>query len=100
MALQELVQAVRAHATEHYSEGWDIIVEAWDDGQIIDVLREEGAGSEEDAIKAIAEYVGLYQQKVDDVMCQSGEHVKCRNCRHWTFIEYLVDGLCTYCRRR
>ena len=36
---RELVDAVKAHADQHYnSDGWDYISEAFDDDQIADIL--------------------------------------------------------------
>lgn len=39
MTKQDLVQAVKDHATEHYNDGgWDVIVECWDDDQIAETI--------------------------------------------------------------
>lgn len=36
---QELVEAVKAHAAEHYNDGgWDVIVECWEDDQIAEQI--------------------------------------------------------------
>lgn len=54
---QTMIQAVRQHAIKHYNEGWDYVVEAWDDGDILEVvglcLTEGGA------IKAMAKRLGV-----------------------------------------
>ena len=34
----DLVAAVRTHAVEHYTEGWDIVVEAYDDARIVEII--------------------------------------------------------------
>lgn len=40
-ARQQLVAAVREHAVANYDKGgWDVIVEAWEDEQIIDQIGE------------------------------------------------------------
>ena len=36
---EEMVKAVRAHAKAHYEKGgWDILVECWDDAQILEAI--------------------------------------------------------------
>jgi len=46
---KELVEAVAKHAIRHYEvEGWDILVECWEDQDIWNVI--EGATSEKEAI--------------------------------------------------
>lgn len=35
----QLIQAVRSHAMKHYEkDGWDYLVECWDDGDILDQI--------------------------------------------------------------
>ena len=50
-----LVQAVQAHAQAHYEEGWDIIVEAYEDTEIIEAIGD--ATTPEQAIARMAEIV-------------------------------------------
>lgn len=39
MDMDELTEAVKAHALEHYEDGgWDVIVECWSDSDIAAVL--------------------------------------------------------------
>ncbi len=39
MKVSELVQAVKDYATEHYNDGgWDVLVEAYGDDQIAEVI--------------------------------------------------------------
>lgn len=54
---QQLIQAVRQHAMKHYDAGWDAVVEAWDDGDILEVVGQcrTAAG----AIKAMAKGLGV-----------------------------------------
>ena len=38
--MDQLVDSVKAYALEHYEDGgWDVIVEAWTDAMIADLLR-------------------------------------------------------------
>lgn len=54
MLKRDLIQAVIEHAIDHYEvEGWDILVESWDDEEIWDVI--EGAASEKEAIRIAAQ---------------------------------------------
>lgn len=53
---QDLVDAVRAHAVEHYEEdGWDYVVECWEDWEIRAVVR--GSRSEGQAIRKVRKQV-------------------------------------------
>ena len=51
---RKLVEAVIEHAVDHYEvEGWDILVECWDDEEIWSWI--EGAASEKEAIRLAAQ---------------------------------------------
>lgn len=51
---RKLVDAVIQHAVDHYEvEGWDILVECWDDEEIWSWI--EGAASEKEAIRLAAQ---------------------------------------------
>ena len=51
---RKLVEAVIQHAVDHYEvEGWDILVECWDDEEIWSWI--EGAASEKEAIRLAAQ---------------------------------------------
>lgn len=53
---QDLVDAVRAHAVEHYEEdGWDYVVESWEDWEILAVVR--GCRRESQAIRKVRKQV-------------------------------------------
>ena len=53
---QDLVDAVRAHAVEHYNEdGWDYVVESWEDWEIQAVVR--GSRSEGQAIRRVRKQI-------------------------------------------
>ena len=51
---RKLVEAVIDHAVAHYEcQGWDILVESWEEEEIWDVI--EGAASEKEAIRLAAQ---------------------------------------------
>jgi hypothetical protein len=54
-----LIQAVREHALEHYADGvgWDNIVEAYDDQDLLEIIQ--GAKTPEEAIAKAGEAVGI-----------------------------------------
>ena len=54
MLKRDLIQAVIEHAVDHYEcQGWDTLVESWDDEEIWSVI--EGAASEKEAIRIAAQ---------------------------------------------
>ncbi|TCO56891.1 hypothetical protein [Actinocrispum wychmicini] len=61
-SLTLLVTAVRAHAKQHYTVvgGWDVVVECWEDRQIVDVLAEERVTTVEEAIAVFASLVSVW----------------------------------------
>lgn len=53
---QDLVDAVRAHALDHYNEdGWDYVVESWEDWEILAVVK--GCKKESQAIRKVRKNV-------------------------------------------
>ena len=53
---QDLIDAVRAHAVEHYNEdGWDFLVECWEDWEIQAIVK--GCRSEGQAIRKVRKQV-------------------------------------------
>lgn len=52
-----LVQAVKDHATEHYTDGWDIVTEAMDDGEIAEQIAD--CRTPKGAIAKVAKLVGI-----------------------------------------
>lgn len=75
---EEMIAAVRAHAKANYSiEGWDILVESYEDSQI----REEIEGmygdspctTNEEAIKRLGSTVGIVEERRFEVQAASGE---------------------------
>lgn len=61
---QEMIQAVRKHAYENYEQGgWDIVVECYDDGDILELISDAGAQSAEDAIAAVGKLFELKAER-------------------------------------
>jgi hypothetical protein len=62
---EAMVEAVKKYAQEHYDEGWDVVVEAYDDAEILGVIL--GGGDrvigEETAIEEMRNIVSLYKEK-------------------------------------
>ena len=62
-----MIQVVRAYAGALYNEGWDAIVEAWSDGDILEYLSESQFDMAK-TLKAIQEWIDLRQEMSDN--CQ------------------------------
>lgn len=60
----ELVQAVRRHALDNYErDGWDIVVECYDDGDILERISDAKAQTPAAAVKACERWVKLYDEQ-------------------------------------
>jgi hypothetical protein len=65
-SLFQLVEAVKAHAEEHYEDGWDVIVEFYGTDELEDLLARELLGrphTPESAIYQIALALDLNSPK-------------------------------------
>lgn len=63
---QDLIDAVRAHAVEHYNEdGWDYVVECWEDYEILAVVR--GSRNEGQAIRKVRKQVRVLSDHRDEI---------------------------------
>jgi hypothetical protein len=61
MNTNALIQAVRDHAQEHYeADGWDILVECWDNSDIAEKI--EGADTKAEAIAKCAYILDLLDE--------------------------------------
>jgi len=66
MTIDTLIAAVRAHAVRHYNEdGWDYVVECWDDEEITKVIG--FAESEKAAIAAVHKVVKTMGDYRDEI---------------------------------
>lgn len=70
---QALVKVVRDHATANYDTGgWDFVVEAWGDADIIQEIGD--AEYAEDAIKRVAVACGLQEENRQEHTPKPGIH--------------------------
>lgn len=68
------VIAVKAHAIEHYNEGgWDILVEAYEDEEILEIVADNGARTVEAAIAYMGAVVGSIADYRSDIIAAGGE---------------------------
>lgn len=62
--MKDLIEAVKRHAVENYDcNGWDVVVECWDDVEIFERIFEANAQSPDAAIKACQRWVELYDEQ-------------------------------------
>lgn len=61
MTDQEKIQAIRAYAEALYSMGWDVVVEAYDDGELLQELSENGM----DVVKTIQSLQAMIDVRAD-----------------------------------
>lgn len=71
----ELCTKIRQYALEHYQEsGWDVLVECWDNSDILNDLIESKINPEtvslEDAIAAIASTLDVYDDRRKDIQAE------------------------------
>ncbi len=60
----ELIQAVRRHAMDNYEkDGWDYLVECWNDGDILEQISDAKAQTPDAAIKACLSLVSLFDER-------------------------------------
>ena len=60
----DLIAAVRRHAINNYEQdGWDVLVECWDDGDILERISDANAQTPDAAIKACLSWVALYDER-------------------------------------
>src|SRR5262245_36183982 len=68
--MAKLIAAVRAHADAHYAEGWDPVVEAMTDEELIPVIGY--CRTEKGAIAAVAKSLDLHAEVRHDVRAAGG----------------------------
>lgn len=62
--MKDLIEAVKRHAVDNYeNNGWDVLVECWDDGEILERISEANAKTPDAAIKACQFWVELYDEQ-------------------------------------
>lgn len=68
--LADLVAGVRAHATENYNNGWDVIVECFEDLEI--ALRVVGAPTLEAAIARFEIDAEIHRERIANARIEGG----------------------------
>lgn len=64
----DFVHVVREHAGAHYNEdGWDYVVEAFDDKYIIEIIRDARATTVKTAINAVHQVVKIKDEYRKDI---------------------------------
>jgi len=61
----ELIAAVREHALANYEQGWDVVVEAWEDDEIATVIGK--ARTANGAIKRMAKAIEPYNERRQEI---------------------------------
>ena len=58
---QVLINAVRKHAINNYEQdGWDVLVECYADGDILELIRDANASTVEEAIASVRKTLKIY----------------------------------------
>jgi len=71
---QEIVDAVRRYAEQHYNDGgWDVVVECYDDADIAEVIG--NVRSLDAAVKRFAPLIDIWSERQADARISSGEEV-------------------------
>lgn len=71
MANAELIAAVKAHALANYdADGWDFIVECWEDREIAEAITAYHATTEAEAIEAVGRSAGLLDERRREVVAE------------------------------
>ena len=66
--MKEMVDAVKAHARDHYDEdGWDEIVEAFEASEIAEAIEHAGAQSVAEAIDVLHCVAKLRKERGDEI---------------------------------
>jgi hypothetical protein len=64
---QQFINSVRAHAITNYSNGgWNVVVEAWDDGDILEYYS-DADGNVKKAFNEIKETVKLRHEYAEEI---------------------------------
>jgi hypothetical protein len=60
---QDAIQEIRKHANANYNKGWDVVVEAYDDGDLLEELSENGMNVKK-TIKSLQAMVRLRNEQM------------------------------------
>ena len=65
--ISELVQYLKDYANLHYEDGgWDVIVECWEDKDILELLTRDNATTEQEALAAFKDIVAVWADQQAD----------------------------------
>ena len=72
MSMADLVKAVKVHATSNYnSDGWDYVVEAFEDEEIATEIRKAGARTDREAIESVHKVVKELDDRRKDIQAEA-----------------------------
>lgn len=63
---QDFIYFVKQYAMDNYNEGWDEVVEAWDDGDILEYYS-DADGNVKKALKEIKETLKLRREYAEEI---------------------------------
>lgn len=66
----QMALAVMAHAQEHYTSGWDVVVECYDTKDLEDLITSLGATTVEEAIRLVGYELAIYVDRRQDVLAE------------------------------
>jgi hypothetical protein len=61
------IQAIRKHAVANYNKGWDVIVEAWGNQEILEYAAEYNCTTTAKTLAALQEYVDLIREYGNEI---------------------------------
>ena len=73
MDVFDFVSVVRNHALANYNtDGWDYVVECWEDGDILDAINDATTAAQ--AIAIVRAAVAPLAERRDEARAESGEY--------------------------
>jgi hypothetical protein len=63
---QDFINQVRKYAMDHYTKGWDYVVECWADGDILEYWS-EADGNTNKAFRNIASAVNTHREYANEI---------------------------------
>ena len=62
---QACIQFIRKYANDHYNEGWDLVVEAYNDGDLLEELSEHNFDLKK-TIQSLQDTIDLRKQLMEE----------------------------------
>jgi len=62
---EEMIASIRVHANMLYNKGWDVVVECYDDGDLLEELSENGMSLSKTLI-SLQEMVDLRNEQMEE----------------------------------